>query len=94
MDTEKLTPEQQQLRHTRTMSLAKKIVGVLPKREPLDHVVLACASVIASSVAALPDEQRDGAMDKVVQYMRRHIAWSDDVGHTEHARTALRRARH
>ena len=56
-------------RHERTKQITKMIVEVLPKREPLDHVVLACASIIAASVAALPRELHERAVKKIVRYI-------------------------
>jgi hypothetical protein len=93
-DAEKLTPEEQRTRNARMEEIMQMIVAILPEREPLDHVALACASVIAASVAALPDEHRKGAMQKIVRFMERRIAWSDDTGFTKQARAALRRSKH
>lgn len=89
-----LTIEEKRKRNARMEEIAQLFVNVIPRREPLDHVVLACASIIAASVAALPDSDRDDVLRKVIKYMKDRIALSDKGGHTEKARAALRRARH
>ena len=69
IEPHKLTPEEKRVRHERTQLITKKIVEGLPEGEPLDHVVLACASMIAAAIAALPHERRERAVEKITGYI-------------------------